>query len=203
MDAEFSILGNAAKVKVSLTEFEAIAGHLLGVSKRAEVRQALNDLIKEVRKSADTFVDVLSPLFALTAARQFGERFPQIRANFKGTFLKEGQNLRTHCHIVTEKLNSLSRRRRWMKKLPIVRRSFEHLHTLSQEWIANDSGLEQSMSAFLNSMDQLLDMLEKERKKELKEAYSHLQEFLQKLRDDYSSMRKRLESLRVISARLQ
>ena len=90
-----------------------------------------------------------------------------------------------------------------MKKLPIVRRSFEHLHTLSHEWIANDSGLEQSMIAFLNSMDQLLDMLEKERKKELKEAYSHLQEFLQKLRDDYSSMRKRLESLRVISARLQ
>jgi len=171
MDAEFSVLGNAAKVKVSLTEFEAIAGHLLGVSKRAEVRQALKELIEEVRKSADTFMDVLSPLFALTAVRQFSERFPQIRANFKGTFLKEGQNLRTHCHIVTEKLNSLNRRRRWMEKLPIVRRSFERLHTLSQEWIANDSGLEQSMAAFLSSMNQLLDKLERKRKKDLKEAF--------------------------------
>ena len=71
MDAEFSVLGNAAKVKVSLTEFEAIVGHLLGVSKRAEVHQALKELVEEVRKSADTFMDVLSPLFALTTARQF------------------------------------------------------------------------------------------------------------------------------------
>jgi hypothetical protein len=202
MDAEFSVLGNAAKVKVSLTEFEAIAGHLLGVSKRAEVRQALKELIEEVRKSADTFMDVLSPLFALTAAPQFSKLFPQIRANFKGAFLKEGQNLRTHCHIVTEKLNSLNRSRRWMEKLPIVRRSFERLHRLSQEWIADDSGLELSMATFLNSMDRLLDKLERERKKDSKNAFSHLQEFLEQLQDDYGSMQKRLESLRVISAQL-
>ena len=94
MDAEFSLLNNAAKVTVSLTEFESIVKHLLGSSEREEVRIAVKELIAEVRKSGDTFVDVLKPLYALANAREFKKEFPTIRAHFKSYFLKEGDNLR-------------------------------------------------------------------------------------------------------------
>ena len=133
MDAEFSLLNNAAKVTVSLTEFESIVKHLLGSSEREEVRIAVKELIAEVRKSGDTFVDVLKPLYALANAREFKKEFPTIRAHFKSYFLKEGDNLRTHCHIATQKLIDLKSRRRWMGSLPLIKRSFQRLNNLGPE----------------------------------------------------------------------
>jgi hypothetical protein len=120
MEIEISIGYELATLKVTLSEFTAIVKHISGEAKHEEARQALKDMIGEVRKSYDTAVDVFTPLYKLDTARKFNNDFSQARSDFKGRYLKDMGAVRTHCSIVSDKLDELQKRKSWMKSLPYV-----------------------------------------------------------------------------------
>jgi hypothetical protein len=202
VDIEITIGYEVANLKVTLSEFSAIIEHISGEAKLQEVRQAIKEMIEEVSVSYKTAVDVFTPLYELNTGRKFNSKFSGARANFKNNYLKSAGKVRTSCGIVTDKLNTLRQRRAWMKNLPFVRRSFERLEALGNNWISNDGRLAQGMDSFLNSMNRFLDRVSKAQKANPAEAFRYLQSSLAQYEDDLLAISERLNKIKQVSAKL-
>jgi hypothetical protein len=190
-----------ATLKVTLSEFSAIIEHISGEAKLQEVRQAIKEMI-EVSVSYETAVDVFTPLYELNTGRKFNNKFSGARANFKSNYLKSAGKVRTSSGIVTDKLNALRQRRAWMKNLPFVRRSFERLEALGNDWITNDGRLAQAMESFLTNMNRFLDRVSKTQKANGAEAFRYLQSSLAQYEDDLRALSERLNKIKQVSAKL-
>ena len=189
-------------MKLSLGEFTTIIKYLIGEAKQQEVREALKEMIQEVRKSYDVAVDVFTPLYALDTKRKFTSRFSQERANFKSTYLKAGSRVRTHCGIVARQLEELKKRKAWMKSLPYIRRSFKRLEDLAESWIANDTWLALNMESLLRGMNGFLNTVSRMQKKNASEAFRYLTSSLDQFEDDFLAINKWIDELTDISKQL-
>jgi hypothetical protein len=202
MGLELSIGNELAQLKLSLGEFTTVIKYLIGEAKQQEVREALKEMIQEVRKSYDVAVDVFTPLYALDTKRKFTSRFSQERANFKSTYLKAGSRVRTHCGIVARQLEELKKRKAWMKSLPYIRRSFKRLEDLAESWIANDTWLALNMESLLRGMNGFLNTVSRMQKKNASEAFRYLTSSLDQFEDDFLAINKWIDELTDISKQL-
>lgn len=179
MSVEISIGNELGSLTVSLGEFVAVIKDLAGAAKEREVRKALGEMITKVRISYDTVVDAFTPLYELDNQRKFTSRFSKIRTDFKNTYLKNIGKIRTHCSIVETRLKELRKRKSWLNKLPIAKRSFQRLIDLSENWIANDVWLANNMENLVTSINSFLNQIYDLQKKNKKHAYSYLNSTLE------------------------
>lgn len=198
MGIELNIGNELAGLKLSLGEFTTVIRALAGEAKQQEVRQALREMIQEVRKSYDTAVDVFAPLYALSTPRKFSAGFAAARANFKAAYLKAGKRVRTNCGIVIGQLEELKKRKGWMKNLPYVQRSFKRLEDLAASWIANDISLALNMESLLQGMNTFLDTVSRMQKKDSAAAFRYLSASLRQFEDDFLAINKWIDELTVI-----
>jgi hypothetical protein len=202
MEIEMSVGSELAGLKVTLSEFTAIVKHISGEAKHQDAKQALKEMIEEVRKSYDTAVDVFTPMYGLDTERKFSGQFSQVRMNFKNRYLKDIGNVRTHCSIVTDKLEDLKKRKSWTKGLPYIKRSFVRLESLAKDWISNDARLATGMENFLKGVNKILDAVNKIQGRNNSEAFRYLRSSLEQFEDDLVAIKNRLNELSVVSAKL-
>src|SRR5204863_1187307 len=86
---------------VDIGEFVRLIRDLAGAKLDAQSKDALKTMIAEVGKSFDVVLDVVTPLYALNTEAMLRSEFPKLYANFKNAYLKNSNEIRTHCHIVT------------------------------------------------------------------------------------------------------
>ena len=197
MDIELSIAGDLAQLKISLAEFTSVMKQLWGEAKQQQIRQLLKEMMQEVRKSYDVAVDAFAPLYSLDSKRKFSAEFSQVRATFKATYIK-GNNVRTHCTVVTQKLDELKKHRRWMKNLPVVRRSFRRLENLASDWVANDIWLANNMESLLGDLNRFLNVVNRLQRENAANAFQYLTSSLDQFEDDFLAIKKRLDTLDVL-----
>lgn len=202
MSIEMSIGNDLAQLKLSLGEFVTVVKHLSGEAKHQEVRQALKEMIQEVRKSYDVAVDAFTPLYNLDTKQKFTAQFSQARTDFKTTYLKDINNVRTHCSIVAQELEKLKKKKGWMKNLPYIRRSFKRLEKLASDWIANDTWLALNMESLLKNLNQFLNEISRLQKGKPTDAFHNLGSSLDQFEDDFLAIKNRLDELTVISRQL-
>jgi hypothetical protein len=202
MSVELNIGQGLATLKVNLGEFLAVARQIAGITKHKEARQALKDSIVEIRKSCDTAVDVFTPLYALTSQAIFEKDFGSQHAAFKNAFLKNVDNVRTHCHVVKSHLDELLLKKSWMGKLPLLERSHQRLDELCKRWLFSDYALTQQMKDLLQNIDELYTELARMTAQDVSAAFAMLRSSLAQLEDDFLSLRKQLNELDLVGRTL-
>jgi hypothetical protein len=202
MGSELEINYGIAKVRVSLAEFATAIKQISGAVKHEEVRQALKDMIKEVRKSYDTTVDVFTPFYDMDTRNKFVHKFSEQRGNFKNNYLKRTNEVRSHCDKVKYLIEELKKRKGWMKNLPLAKKSFKRLLEVGEFWFMSDYALSDEMETFLNRTNEFLNDIHRIKRKSPENAFLHLQSGLEQFEDDFKSVKKYLDALDAVSNRL-
>lgn len=202
LSPEIELSLGLAKLKVKLGEFVTIVKTLSGAVQHQDVRHALKEMIAEVRKSYDTVVDTIGPLYQMNTPQKFTKHFPETRAAYKKVFLKTDGLVRTHCHVVRDKMLFLQKRKGWMGNLPLLRKSYARLKGLCAEWLVNDNDLVEEMKEFLRLVNRFMDDINRRQKKSTTTAIAELQSGLQQIEDDFLSIKSKLDDLDVIGKAL-
>jgi hypothetical protein len=179
-----------------------VVKHLSAEAKQQEVRHALKEMIQEVRKSYDIALDVFTPLYNLDIKQKFTAQFSQTRTDFKTTYLKDINNVQTHCSIVAQELKKLEKQKGWMKK-PYIRRSFKRLENLAGDWIADDTWLASNMENLLKNLNKFLNEVSRLQKGKATNAFHNLGSSPDQFEDDFLAIKNRLDELTVISSQLK
>jgi hypothetical protein len=196
---ELEISNGFAKLTVNLGEFLSVAQLIVGITKHREARQALKDAILEIRKSCDTAVDVFTPLYALTDTASFTKSFGALHANFKNSYLKNINTVRTNCKIVKTHLDALLKKKGWIARLPLLKRSYFRLDQLCKNWFYQDMNLARQMETFLRSINDFYADISNLAQQDSSMAFSLLRSGLEQFEDDFLSLRKKLGALDVLS----
>jgi hypothetical protein len=199
MSLELDIGHGLATLKLNLGEFLAVAKQIAGVTKHKEARQALKDSIGEIRRSCDTAVDVFTPLYALTSETTFQKDFGSHHAAFKNAYLKNIDNVRTHCSVVKTHLDGLLKKKAWMGSLPLLERSYKRLDELSQRWLFSDYALSHQMESLLRNVDAFYGEVAR---MAAGDGFATLRSSTAQFEDDFLSLRKQLNELDVLSRTL-
>ena len=202
MTSQLELGVGLAKLKITLSEFAGVMKSLVGEAQHQEVRQAIKDLIAAARTSYDTTVDVLTPLYALDTEDRFNSDFGGVLASFKNQYLKDFGLLVTHCSEVDAKLGDLKSKKRFMRNIPLVNRSFARMDRLAEAWLAQDYELARDMELFLRRMNDFLDGVSQAMASDPSEAYEDLKWSLTTFEDDFLGTKRGLNELTVISSRL-
>src|SRR5688500_2986651 len=125
--------------EADIGEFVALVRGLAAAQLDSQTKEALRALIAEARRSFDVVVDVVTPLYAVNSAASLQTAFPALYANFKNSYFKQADEVRTHCHIVTGQIQKLKESKAWRENIPLFRNAYERLARSSDEWIGNDN----------------------------------------------------------------
>jgi hypothetical protein len=189
-----------AKLKVELGEFVSLMRSLVGAVKRDEIRLALKDMISEVRRTFDTLIDVMTPLYELDTASKFKASFGARRAAFKNTYLKSDGAVRTRCGVIADQMDVLVKKRGWLGAVPGARRSYERLKSLCSNWLLHDDSLVYEMKNFLDSVNKILDQIARRQRRSPSEAFLELQDVLGQIEGDVQQLKTKLEDLDRLSS---
>lgn len=203
MGAEFEIGNELVHLKLNLGEFLAIVQQIIGVTKHQETRKALKAAIEEIRTSCDTAVDVFSPLYALTSETTFEKDIGALYANFKNSYWKNADLVRTHCHIVRTYMNDLLRKKEWLSNLPLLEQSYDRLKDLCDRWLFSDFALSNQMENLLKSVDAFYTNIIKMMQVDKSAAFEILRSGLAQFEDDFLSLRRKLNALDILGKTLQ
>jgi len=197
------------KLKTPLVEFEldlcafaSIVKELFMVNLTTEARESLQTLIDEARKNFDVVVDILAPLYGLNNESLLQSAFPQLFASFKSTYLKNSDEIRTHCHIVTDQIDKLIDKENWKEHLPLVGKSLERLKRSKAQWMGNDTALSDSMQRFLLRVNDSLNDLNTQLGQDVNTAFIAMTSLLKESEPELLKIKTSLDELRVISAKL-
>lgn len=202
MSIELEIGHGLATLKLNLGEFLAVAQQIAGVTKHREARQALKAAIGEIRKSCDTAVDVFTPLYGLTTQAGFEKDFGALHADFKNSYLKNVDAVRTHCHVVKSHFDALLRKKEWLAGLPLLERSYKRLEDLCQRWLFSDFALAGQMDSLLRCIDTFYTDVSGMAIQDAAGAFATLRSSMAQFEDDFLSLRKQLNALDVLSRTL-
>jgi hypothetical protein len=160
MGSEIALNASIVSFKIDLTDFvsaiKALANEAIASNEKEQARTAIKEMIGEVRKSFDTIVDVLTPLYGLTES-QFSARFADAYRSFKAVYLKRSALARTHCHVVLALLEELRKRRSWMANLPLANRAFADLEQQRKKWLGSDDYFIEVMEDFFRTLNAFMD----------------------------------------------
>ncbi len=198
----FKLKTPLAEFELNLSEFASIVKELFVVDLTADARQSLKTLIAEARKSFDVVIDILTPLYALNNESLLRSTFPQLFANFKNTYLKNSDEIRTHCHIVNDQIDKLIEKENWKKHLPLVGKSLERLKRSKDQWMGNDSALADRMQNLLWQVNDNLSDLNTQLGQDANAAFIAMTSLLKESEPELLKLKKSLDELRVISAKL-
>jgi hypothetical protein len=188
--------------EVDLAELVEVIHDLTSVKLDQGTKDALQLLITEARKSFDAVVDALAPLYALNTRAKVRDDFPGLYAKFKGAYLKNPNEVRTHCHIVSDQIEKLKAGQAWKQNIPLLRNAFDRLVTSQMKWVGNDDALADSMSRFLKAVnDELGSVLEKLQPNP-DSAYAELSALLADAEPELLRIKTQLDRLKIASSQL-
>lgn len=202
MGAEFEIGNELVHLKLNLGEFLAVVQQIIGVTKHQETRKALKAAIEEIRKSCDTAVDVFSPLYALTSEITFQQDIGTLYANFKNSYWKNADLVRTHCHIVGTYMNDLLQKKEWLSNLPLLEHSYDRLKELCDRWLFSDVALSNQMDNLLKSVDAFYTMIINMMHVDKSAAFAMLRSGVAQFEDDFLSLRRQFNELDMLGKSL-
>jgi hypothetical protein len=198
MGAEFEIAHGLVNLKLNLGEFVAVVKQIAGITKHRKTQDALKSAIGEIRKSCDTAVDVFTPLYALTSDTNFQQNFGALHANFKNSYLKNIDSVRTHCHIVKTYLNDLLQKKEWLAGVPLLEHSYNRLAELCDRWLFSDGALSYEMDSLLKSIDAFYTDIMKMAYVDESAAFVILRSGVAQFEDDFLSLRGQLNALDIL-----
>jgi hypothetical protein len=202
MSTELAINFGLVNLKVDLGEFLAVARQIAGVVQQQETRAALKAGIVEIRKSCDTAVDVFTPLYALTSEVVFGEKFGTLHDSFKNSYMKNVDGVRTRCHLVKAHMDVVLEKKEWQAGLPLLERSYRRLQELCNNWLYSDFALAQQMESLFRDLDTFYTDIAALAGQDQAAAFAPLSSGRGQFEDDFLSLRKQLDALDVLSAKL-
>jgi hypothetical protein len=202
MSTELAINFGLVNLKVDLGEFLAVARQIAGVVQQQETRAALKAGIVEIRKSCDTAVDVFTPLYALTSEVVFGEKFGTLHDSFKNSYMKNVDGVRTRCHLVKAHMDVVLEKKEWQAGLPLLERSYRRLQELCNNWLYSDFALAQQMESLFRDLDTFYTDIAALAGQDQAAAFALLSSGRGQFEDDFLSLRKQLDALDVLSAKL-
>jgi hypothetical protein len=191
-----------AKFTISLNDFVQILQHLSGAVQDQQLRALLKEMITEVRKSYDTVVNVFTPFIALDSEDKFNKEFGMKYADFTNNFLRNIDGVRTHSTIVTNQMIQITNNLEWKQKYPILWRHYERLKRLTRDWTASDVALATAMNGLLHNLDELFQGIAFIKTFDQKAAFEELRQNLELYRDNFLSVKKKLDELDIISRQL-
>jgi F0F1-type ATP synthase delta subunit len=195
---KFSLAG----FEIDLGEFAQVVRDLATAQLDSQTKEALRTLIAEARKSFDVVIDVVTPLYAVNSEAAMRAAFPQLYANFKNAYLKHGDEIRTHCHIVRDQINTLKDNKAWRQNIPVLQNAFQRLAQSSKKWVGNDDALADKMDDFLNEMNTELSGINKTLQGDAAAAYRDAAALVAETDDKIKKIRSQLNILREVSNRL-
>ena len=187
---------------VDIGEFVRLIRDLAGAKLDAQSKDALKTMIAEVRKSFDVVLDVVTPLYALNTEAMLRSEFPKLYANFKNAYLKNSNEIRTHCHIVTDQFERLKASQSWKQNIPVIRDAFQRLIETEATWASADYTLANKMSNFLSNVDTELSRIDAMLQTDASASLDAVRELLADTEQQIKSIKAHLDELRIISARL-
>ena len=187
---------------VDIGEFVRLIRDLAGAKLDAQSKDALKTMIAEVGKSFDVVLDVVTPLYALNTEAMLRSEFPKLYANFKNAYLKNSNEIRTHCHIVTDQFERLKASQSWKQNIPIIRDAFQRLIETEATWASADYTLANKMSDFLSNVDIELSRMDAMLQIDAITSLDAVRELLADTEQQIKSIKAHLDELRIISARL-
>jgi hypothetical protein len=200
--ASFTLKTPLIEFEFNLGEFVGILKDLVTVKMNSEAKQSLKALIMEARKSFDVVVDVLSPLYSLKDEAAMQSTFPSLYSSFKNTYLKNADEIRTHCHIVAQEIDKLIRNDSWKAHLPFVGKSLEWLRASKDKWVGNDVALSDSMSRFMQNVNDSLTEVSNRIPRDSRDAFLELKSLLSESEPELLKIKNQLNELRVVSSQL-
>jgi hypothetical protein len=174
----------------------------VGVTKEREMREALKAAISEIRRSCDTAVDAVTPLYSLTSEADFMTKFGTLHAAFKNAYLKDVTKVRTHCFIVEAQMKRLLNYEQWKKNVPLLQRSYKRLEQLCRDWLFSDFSLAAQMESLLRNIDAFYTEIDTLGRQDEKAAFAALRSGTVQFEDEFLSLRKQLNALDVLGSTL-
>ncbi len=206
MGTEVELDAGMAKFKVDLSEFtsaiRSLAEAAIGASEKEQARSAIKDMIAEVRKTFDTIVDTLTPLYKLTDESQFSARFADNHASFKALYLNRSDLVRTHCHIVRQHFDALQQRRDWMASLPLAGRAYAKLERICSEWLLYDLTIVHQMESFFQTLNRFMDEIKDLSRREPAQGFQALASGLKLIEGSFLDIKRQLGELDALGRRL-
>ena len=189
--------------EVDLAELAGTIRDIASVKLDQIAKEAVQGVVTEARKSFDAVVDVLTPLYALNTPAKVRAEFPSLYANFKNTYLKNSNEIRTHCHIVVEQMDKLMSSQAWKQNIPILQNAFRRLEAAKVRWVGNDASLADGMQRFLNDVNGgLNDVLAKVNSSD-REAYAALNDLISDSEETLLRIKSQLNQLTIVSSQLR
>jgi hypothetical protein len=206
MGSEIKVNAGIAELTINLSEFTAAVGNLVGAAVGANekegARAAVKELITEVRKTFDTVVDTVSPLYEVQTEQAFIARFDSEYKSFKSLYLKRKGVARTHCHTVQEQFDKLDRRRDWMKNLPFAQRSYKSVKDLCERWLFNDWSIVQQIEAFFDGLNKFMDEIASLKRTNPPAGFRALANGLSLVEADFLRIKTQLDKLKALDGKL-
>jgi hypothetical protein len=171
------------------------------LTKRGEVRTALQTMLVELEKANQLLIDqVLVPLMNIRDKKSFDSKFDEIRGQFKKMALGHRKTLAViNCHKVTLALQVLRDAQEW-KKILGFSDAVAILDLLCDKWIADDAELHKADAQMLEEINQFLDGVARAPKET---AYKKFKANVPQIEQSHRAMSDRLNTLQLTSQRVQ
>ena len=206
MGTEIELNVGVAKLKADLSEFTSAVKSLvdaaIGANEKERARSAIKEMVAEVRKTFDTIVDTLSPLYTLTTESQFAAQFAANRASFKSLYLKRNDLARTHCHVVQQQFEGLEQRRAWVAKLPLVEHAYMNLKRICDKWLLQDWSIVQQIETFFRTLNTFVDDIANLTRSDPRQGFQALNDGLKLVEGNFFDIKTHLGELDALSRRL-
>jgi hypothetical protein len=206
MGTEIELNAGIARLKADLSEFTSavkkLADAAIGASEKEQARVAIKEMVTEVRKTFDTIVDTLAPLYGLAIESQFAAQFAANYASFKSLYLKRSDLARTHCHVIAAQFEALQQRRAWMANLPLAERAYANLKRICDEWLMSDASIVGQMEYFFRTLNKFMDEIASLNRANPTQGFQALAGHLKDVENNFLDIKSQLGELDALSRKL-
>jgi hypothetical protein len=206
MGTEIKVNLGVAELRVDLSDFtsaiKSFADRAIGANEKEQARSAVKEMIAEVRKTFDTIVDTLTPLYSLKTESQFGGQFDTHYASFKAVYLRRNDLARAHCHVVRQQFEALQQRRAWMTNVPMAERAYMNLKRICDKWLVDDWNIVKQMETFFQNLNNFMDDIANLSGKQPSQGFQAFTDGLKSVEGDFSDIKMQLGELDALGRRL-
>jgi len=199
MGSEVQLDAGIGSLKIDLSDFvsaiRALAKWAVGADEKEKAREAIKDLIVEVRKTFDIIVENLEPLYKLTTKASFNSQFDERRAAIKSVYLNRGELAVTRCHIVKQQLDKLKSRTVWMQNLPFAGSAHDNLKKVCATWLESDKNIARVIENFLEELSSFVDEVARLKISDSAKGLRLLSDGLSLLEGNFREMKRQLGEL--------
>ena len=196
---------NFGLIEVDLNQFVGAIKTLVSADLDIESKNAISNMIEEVRKTYDAIVMSILPFYNVVQSddSKYVAQFTSQFVIFKQIYLTNEGELGVHCNIIESNLEKLLRKGDWRSKFPRIKESLEKLESLAERWSESRVNLYVSLRSFLTESNGALTEIDDLNKtNSTMQSRNALHAFLKESEQGIMNIKTQLDDLRIISAKL-